>query len=319
MTARRSRDETATLPDVGAWLPGFGWAVPSAFSSAVAACRFEQGDVLYADQDAYGDWAEGPPGRWLQILDPPRSARARSSEGDANRFVSSWGSPVTLELGEAGPGKVDRVETTQGRLFTCLWTSDLGAIRSKRAPDPPVLLVDLQRRLESALPHMREALSAAPRAHGSAHSPAVGSTLFVAGLDLASDVSLSKAESIWAALSAEHGVRVHDASPAECGVPDGGLYHPTLVVRGIAVDGASEEQVTQALKGALYTPQKAGRGVGAESSASGADEAGAEGEAPVRADRFLVSRHGWLGPLEPEPELEASAEADVEIHVEADV
>lgn len=34
---------------------GFKWAVPGAFSDAVALCRFEEGDTLYDTKNAYND------------------------------------------------------------------------------------------------------------------------------------------------------------------------------------------------------------------------------------------------------------------------
>jgi hypothetical protein len=41
------------------FFPGFKWAVSSAFSEPLGACRFEQGDLLYDTPDAYkGEWRE---------------------------------------------------------------------------------------------------------------------------------------------------------------------------------------------------------------------------------------------------------------------
>lgn len=295
MSPRRSRPADTrhaapAAPGRGAWLDGFAWALPAAFASAVSACRFEQGDILYADKSAYEDWAHRAPQPWLQVLDPPRSARGRSAEGDAGRFGSNWGSPVTVELGggRAGGAAAATIASTQGRLFTCLWRADLEALEAQAPPAPPLVLADLQRRLESALPHMREALaSASGRARARSAKDAPGEPLlFVTGIDLSSDASLAKAEAIWSALAARYGLRAHDASAAECGLPDGAAYHPCLRVRGIVVEASGEDELSAVLKAALYNP-------GARS------ESGAEGDAPARADRFSVARHGWLGPLHP--------------------
>ena len=43
------------------FLDGFLWAVPTAFSDPLAACRFEQGDILYDTKKAYeGTWGRSP-------------------------------------------------------------------------------------------------------------------------------------------------------------------------------------------------------------------------------------------------------------------
>ena len=238
--------------------------------------------MLYADRAAYGDWAKGGPTRWLQVLDPPRSARTRGGEGESGRFAASWGSPVTLDVAMGDGGRVERRETTQGRLFACLWHDDPGALDADEAPPTPTLQAELQRQLESTLPYMRQVLREG--ASGDA-------VLFVSSIDLSSDASLEKAESVWSALAAAgQGVRAHDAPPADCGVPDGGAVHPALVVRGIAIEGATETAATDALKAVLYNP-------GARAAAPEGDA-----DAPAKADRFSVSRHGWLGPLVPADE-----------------
>lgn len=265
------------MPERGPWLLGFGWAVPAAFAAAVSACRFEQGDVLYAERSAYDDWSGGPPQPWIQVLDPPRSARARSADGDAGRFGSSWGAPVTLEIGHGARTAARPHTTTQGRLFTCLWKADLDVLEATEAPPPPLLLADLQRGLEHALPSMRatllgEGVGAGSRGNVPAKGGAGGQALlFLSGVDLASDGSLAKAEAIWTALAAGHALRVHDASPAECGIPDGAAFHPSLVVRGIAIEASGgaplgQEQVTEALKAALYNPNSSARSTGAATS-----------------------------------------------------
>ena len=65
-------------------LSGFTWPVPRAFASAVSACRFEQGDVLYDAASAYAAADPGSgPGHHVQILDPPRSARAAPADAAA--------------------------------------------------------------------------------------------------------------------------------------------------------------------------------------------------------------------------------------------
>jgi hypothetical protein len=281
-------------PDFGAWLPGFAWALPAAFGGAVSSCRFEQGDVLHATRTGYADWGDGSPGAWIQVLDPPRSARALGTSADASRFETQWGSPVGLELAEDGEADPRRLETTQGRLFTCLWRGELAALESRSAPEPPLLLGELQRRLEAALPGLRERL-----AEGRSAKRRANAMLLVTALDRSSDASLAKADTIAAALAARFEVASLDLSPLALSLPDADRFHPPLQVRGARIEAAEEGPVTAALKAALYTPGARRRDESGD--AAGEGESDASDPAP-RGDRFSVARHGLLVPLDaPDP------------------
>ena len=273
----------AAHTDRDPWLPGFAWALPAAFAGAVSTCRFEQGDVLHATRDGYGEWRKGAPGVWLQVLDPPRSARAATGGADASRFVSQWTSPVELDLDDANGGALRRISTTQGRLFTCLWRGGLEALEAGEAPPPPLLLADLQRGLEPTLAALRAALSRSKR-RTKADAAAM---LFVSGLDRASDASLAKADTIATALASRFAITVHDAAPADAGVAEADQHHPALAVRGIRVEAADEAGVTEALKAVLYSPGARARSAGSEAP---------DGE-PATSGRFSLARHGLLVPF----------------------
>jgi len=277
------------------WLPGFAWAVPAAFGGAVSACRFEQGDVLHASRTGYGDWSKGTPGVWLQVLDPPRSARAAGGGADASRFETHWGSPLELEIDLADGSAPRRLASTQGRLFTCLWRGDSAALESTAAPSPPLLLAALQRRLDAALPALRRALGGGGGSKRASKASAGDerAMLFVMGVDRASDASLAKADTIASALASRFEVRWHDVPPAEAGVGDAEEFHPPLFVRGIRIEAADEDAVTAALKAVLYTPGARARASGDENEV---DDAAAEAPA-TRSDRFSLSRHGLLAAL----------------------
>ncbi len=275
-----SKTPEAAHTERASWLPGFAWALPAAFAGAVSSCRFEQGDVLHEGEGGYGDWAEGAPGRWLQVLDPPRSARAVAGGGDAGRFVAQWGSPVELDLADAPDAQPRRLVTTQGRLFTCLWHGELGALEQSNAPPPPILLADLQRSLEPTLAGLRARLVKTKR-RSKADAAAM---LFVAALDWSSDASIAKADAIATALAAHFAISIHDAAPGDVGVPDAQHHLPTLCVRGIRIEAADEQRVSDALKAVLYTP-------GAKTRSEDDDDAA------VASDRFSVARHGLLVPF----------------------
>ncbi len=282
-------------------IPGFAWPVPRAFSSAVAACRFEQGDVLYDHPLAYGIAADGEPGSassetrevpgdWgslisilghsVQVLDPPRSARHAPSDSAARRFLVNWEAPVHFELCDYRNGRSEMLKSTQGRLFSCLWKGDPSLLSAdgpgSPSPQPPVLARELQKALEQALPAVRRAASSAASLDGA--------LVFVFVVDESSDASLAKQRAILAALRGGHRTHAIDLAPGDAGLADAPGFHPALRVRGYLIEAASEPTVKGLLKAVLYSPT---RPVGAE-AADGTTETATE------PDRFRLERHGLL-------------------------
>lgn len=252
---------------------GFSWPVPTAFASAVAACRFEQGDVLYNSRYAYEAWEPAPCESLLhlQVLEPPRSARAAAQEGDGTRFSANWGSPVSFELRNYQAAAVESRRSTQGRLFSCLWKGDASLLAESggEPPSPPLLGRDLHRALQAS----RDAvLAASGRVLLQVAAPQL---LYVSVLDRSSDASRAKASLVEAQLRTRFGVATAALTPGEASLPEAKRYHPALVLRCIGLDTSDEEVVHEALKGALY----------ARSKASEAAPAG----------RFMLQRHGLLG------------------------
>ncbi|MEE2674817.1 MAG: hypothetical protein VX466_13530 [Myxococcota bacterium] len=247
------------------FLPGFAWPVPRAFASAVSACRFEQGDVLFDAADAYAGWKAGRKRKArfsVQVLDPPRSARSASREAEGSRFVVNWASPLTCEVGDRQGSIPEVVKSTQGRLFTCLWRGDIRLLHEElpsEAGEPPIPAGarDLHKQLEATVAGLGKISSAA-------------GTWFVSVLDVSSEASLAKAREVESALSALYRVTIRDSSAQEAGIPDGDGYHPALVVRAVWVDEQNPEAVRERLKLALYGAAKSG------------------------SDRFKLERHGLL-------------------------
>ena len=259
-------------------LPGFSWPVPRAFAAAVSICRFEQGDVFYDAPDAYAAWAEPPKrgrkragfGQWVQVLDPPRSARSAPADAEGDRFAANWASPVTVEIGRAGEDGAETARTTQGSLFTCLWRGLPGLLRE---PDPdlplPVGGRELQKHLTDAVPALRAAL-------GDGDDP-----FFAIVVDAASESSLSKARQVEAALAASLEARTVSLSPAEASAPEPDRFHPALRIEAVAVRTDDPDRIGALLKSALY---------------GGSDES---------AGRFRLDRHGLLVTPGEEPASES--------------
>ena len=246
-------------------IEGFEWAVPRAFAGAVSACRFEQGDVLYSDGAAYGD-GTGPGSRFaLQVLDPPKTARALSAEAEGNRFEANWSSPVELDLIDCQNGETRRCTTTQGRLFSCLWRGDRDQLDARGAePEPPLSQRDLHRRLAEAQPGVEAAFRASP---GGGLKGAF--SLYLAALDESSEASRAKARAVEAVLRSDFDALALLLAPSESGLSGADRLHPALRVQGLAMVGAEPGAVEERLRDLLY---------------GGAGGAG----------RFSLARHGLL-------------------------
>ena len=253
---------------------GFSWAVPKAFAGALAAFRFEQGDVLHPSGVAYEALSDASPaaGAAIQVLQPPRSARALPADGESDRRAASWRSDVELEWVDLEAGTSRALTTSQGRLLMLLWTGDRSWLDPERE-SPPV--PESARALAQHLDDARVAFD------GLGGWAAGVRFLFV--VDLASDASRSKARDVEEALSGLGAIRRVDLSPEAAGVERAASFHPALVLRAIGVTGSSAELATAALRGVLYGGGQAEAPVAAEN----------EGEAE-RPDRFSVGRHGLL-------------------------
>lgn len=254
------------------WIAGFAWALPRAFTSAVSACRFEQGDVLVHDRADTGRWRAGalPKGPILQVLDPPKSNRAGSSEAEGSRFETNWDSPVCLDRYDPGSELPLRIDTTQGRLYSCLWRDALDAL-DPATPDrtPPRGLRELHRQIQHAVPALRARFQKRVRA---GHHQ-----LFVFATDDASDAARVKARAIETLLAEHFETESGTLAPTEADVPDAETLRPTLRLCGIAIASADAEAIERRLAGLLY-------------GGAGEDTA-----------RFSLSRHGHLTPLTPPP------------------
>lgn len=123
------------------YFTGFEWPVPVAFSDALAACRFEKGDILYSDICAYTmPWGEALKSLKysLQVNYPPRSYSSTSNEDKEGIFRTNWNSTVKFELTDyTGSKPSSRIfNVTQGELYSLLWKgnfnvfSDEGKIKT---------------------------------------------------------------------------------------------------------------------------------------------------------------------------------------------
>lgn len=266
------------------WFEAFAWPVPRAFAAALAAPRFEQGDVLFRDRLGYGPLTDPIPVglEAIQVLSPARSATRSDPEasGRADRRRAAWNAEVVIERVAVDEGRARVQVSTQGRLFTALWRGDADWLAPDHEPPP---LPRLARELHGVLETAREAFTAR-----GLPEPGPRGCRFLFVTDTSSDASLTKARIIEEALATLGRIDALSLTPAEAGVEDGDAYHPALQVRGCFLDRGDEDAVREALRAALYG------GAAAERSrdAPPAEEEPAD-EAPG-SGRFSLARHGLL-------------------------
>ena len=244
----------------------FAWAVPRALANAVGTCRFEQGDVLYSDRSGYSAWPGGQTRlRYrLQILDPPKTARALSSEQEGSRFSANWASSVEYELTDRDSGESTRRISTQGRVFSCVWRGDPEILsEDSPAPEVPLGQRELHGRLEEVQAFVGE------------HLAQLGGTplcVYLSAVDESSDAARLKAQAVEACLAESFpGLVSASFGPAEAGLVTGAELHPALMLRALGAQTDEPGAVEARLREALY----AGTG-----------------------SRFSLARHGLLlGPL----------------------
>ncbi len=272
MPSSDDSDHDSTLGEsaLPRFFEGLEWPVPTAFAAALAAFRFEQGDVLFRDPKAY-DVIEGEvrsATTAIQVLHPPRSARVAPADFDGDRRRTSWQSEVRVELVDLEAGTSVVRSISQGKLLMAIWRGDESWLEAGREePAIPRGARELGRQLERA----RGAFDAMQKTKKGSRF------LFV--VDLASDASRVKAQAVEEALTPLGALEGIDLYPNAAGIEQAEDFHPLLLLRGLVVGGASAERVGQALRGALY------------SASEQSDRA--PGEQPA-ADRFSVARHGLL-------------------------
>ena len=258
-------------PPVLRFFEGMAWPVPVAFAGAIAAMRFEQGDVLYRDPrlyEAFGD--EIPKGlSAIQVQLPQRSSRAAPSEFEGDRRQSSWQSEVTVELIDLARGQAETRVLSQGKLAMAIFRGDDGWLDPEREEPPlPRSARELQQRLDET-PASFDARQSAKRG-----------CRFIFVVDLANDASRSKAAGVEEALRATGPVERIELSAEHAGVEEAQSYHPTAVVRCLVLPDRSAEEVQPILRSRLYG------GVSDVSNDPAADQT------ETAPDRFSVGRHG---------------------------
>lgn len=222
---------------------GFSWCVPKAFRTAITACRFEEGDRLYPTERAYLPWnpvGNGFP-HGIMVVSPKRSfSGSDRGEDSASTFERNWYSNAIVNLENYHSKTTRKIETTQGRIFTCLWKGNVDVLdHAGTHPEMPLLVPKLKPFLPDFAPIFRNQFPS--------HS------LFLMALDQASDVMLVKRNAVAAALQ-NFELTMSFVSVEETDISERERFIPTAGVACFAASNGGFEELKDAIKSVVYRP-----------------------------------------------------------------
>jgi hypothetical protein len=245
---------------------GFSWALPIAFAEPLAACRFEQGDVLYDSRRAYqGRWGAALPHikYSLQVRLPLRGPVAKTEKEEESVFTDNWNQTVALAFTDYKEKETREITTTQGRLYSLLWRGEPALLEKDSAPPPvPTLAMQVLRDLPSTVVHLgMKILKGANK-----------KIVFLMPYDRTRQLLRSKLGKIQGGL-ADFETKLDFVRPGEVGLTTDAEFAPTVSIACFSVQGASEAEVKEAIKRVLYVPSK---------------------DRKTAVERFRITAHGFL-------------------------
>lgn len=231
------------------YLEGFSWAVPSAFAKPLAACRFEQGDMLYDTRRAYeGTWGEALPhiNHSIQVESPMRGLATKSEKEEDSIFTDNWNMTVIFTLTDHKADEKKDVITTQGRLYSLLWKGDLTLIQADSvAPPIPTLAMQVLRDLQNAKDYITKNITKISQ----------GDIIFLMPYDRTRQLFRSKFRNVKEKLS-HLDPHISLFSPPQLGLKTDSEFAPTVNIACFALQNSSMRDVERDLKKALYTGSK---------------------------------------------------------------
>jgi len=227
------------------FFPGFSWAIPKAFSDAIANCRFEEGDVIYDSESAYQEWGKAVKllGHCIKVNSPRRTTSVTIGE-KKSVVKTNWKSEVAIELiGFSNEPFNRKIVTTQGRLFVLLWKGDLEVLDVKKPnPPTPIFLQDVKKKLEETIPVCNKI--------------ADNKSYFTMAYDPTNEVSRKKHLKVLDALNREYEYRFYQLSAKESGFRHWDDIFPVISTNIYVIEQAEYKEIEKALKKVLYTPSK---------------------------------------------------------------
>lgn len=240
----------------------FAWAVPTIFSDAIADCKFEEGDMIYDSQSAYQEWQRAIKSLKysIKVKFPRRSLRVTKGKSETVA-LANWKSEVKIELKQfVNDEPIERIETTQGRLFSLLWKGDLEILNDGTPdPPPPLFLKDVKKKLIEIVEKCEQI--------------ADGKPYFIMAHDPTNKVSLQKHISILSVLKINFGCDLVQLPPKKAGFINWEKISPVICINLYVIGKDEHNNILASLKKVLYKPSKS-----------------------KKKDSFRIAAHGILGP-----------------------
>ena len=220
---------------------GFSWAVPLAFSDAIAYCRFEEGDTLYDSGKAYElPWSKAREQfhNFIQVRFPART-NTGTNTSQLGVFESNWKAEIKLDLYRGDKQTaIKHISSTQGRLYYALWKGDLGFLDLNN-PEPklPQNVKYVTKNLESVTSTLRIYTN--------------NKLAFVLPRDLSNQVSRDKNSKIFDKLKKHIEIEPKLISPKEAGFENWDVIAPTIEIVIFATSGLRRNELTDLIKSAL--------------------------------------------------------------------
>ena len=230
------------------FFPEFKWAVLHAFSNALGACRFEQGDVLYDTELAYKEtWAEAAKhvSYSIQVKSPMRGSSSENSTNLESNFAANWSSRVVFDFCDHRAKITKTIETTQGRLYSLLWHGDINGYLSDSSniPNPASSLLCM---LDDLCPAIETKFVKDTEIGG----------IFLMPFDISDQQLLDKNGKVKNLLSS-HILSHRLISLADLGFPEILKFVPTAQIAIFLISQqAQQDEIKSSLKKALYKPAK---------------------------------------------------------------
>lgn len=227
----------------------FKWALPLAFSDPLSKCRFERGDMLYDSKKAYQlSWGEAIKNiRYsIQVKFPSTVESSSQVENFDLVFKNNWNSEIEFELVNYENETKKTIRTTQGNLYSFLWTGKIKFIEdTSLIPTIPKLLKDVMKELKSSEADIVKTIS-----HNRNH-------IFYFPFDLTNSLSkykVTKIKNVFDDKSILISYEYYEKYPKEI-FESSDEYLPTLKYAIFKISGDIDE-INLALKEALYVPSK---------------------------------------------------------------
>jgi len=229
----------------------FSWAMPHGFADALRYCQFGAGDILYQKKSAYQEeWDAQLAGLGLQVLYPPRQLIVPTEDTSAV-FKKNWNSEVRVQKYSCKTIKSqkmsltdDPVTTTQGRLYTSVWTGNL-----------EVLNIETEEPLMPTI-NGKEAVRFIQKAEEVAIKKGKGKTVFVLPYDRSNNISTFKFSNILETLKADLSEKPILLTAKQAGIDEWKLFLPTIDIALFITPKLSRKALHDKVKSRTYVRSK---------------------------------------------------------------